>query len=195
MIAYIRGQVIKKTLSSIIIDINGLGYEVFVPTNYLDKYSQGKDAELYTHLYVREDTWYLYGFTSWEEKELFLHLINVSGIGPKVAVSILSHATLDQLRTAIASENTGFLIKLPGIGKKTAQRLVVELKEKMQDFVVNSVEISESVPTDSDVISALSVLGYQISEIKKIYPQLMKENPNADESTLIKKALQLLAKI
>lgn len=197
MIAYLKGKIFQKTVNSIIIETNGIGYEVFIPTNQLNKYSQGIEIELFTYLHTREDLLQLYGFSNWDEKELFLLLINISGIGPKAALSILSHGSLKQLKTAIGSGDINFLTKLPGIGKKTAQRLIVELKDKMQIVSAEKVEMPEDglITNNSDIISALNGLGYQETEIKKIYPQLIKENPDADESTLIKKALQLLARI
>ncbi|MDK2823834.1 MAG: holliday junction helicase RuvA [Clostridia bacterium] len=195
MIAYIKGKVIKKSLNSIIIATNGIGYEVFIPLNNLARIFQGDELELYTYLHIREDLMQLYGFFDWAEREVFLLLINVSGVGPKAALAILSHISVKQLQVAIASGDIQLLTKLPGIGKKTAQRLVVELKDKMQGSLSDGEDVTEDFITDNEIIAALTSLGYQVAEVKKIIPQLLKENPDADETTLIKKGLQILAKI
>lgn len=198
MISYIKGKIIKRLPTSLIIENNGLGYEVFLNINNPSMY-EDYEIELYTYLHVREDAWTLYGFLSWEEKELFLLLLNVSGIGPKVALSIISYSSLSQLKRAIATGNTDWLMKIPGIGKKTSQRIVVELKDKMVDFILPSEGAEEEddiLATDNNsVLEGLKALGYQPMEIKKILPLVLRDNPEADEVTLIKKALQLLAKI
>lgn len=196
MISYIKGQLIKKTANSVIINANGLGYEVFVPTVLLTRLpSNLTEIELFTYLQVKEDVLQLYGFSTWEEKEFFMLLLGVSGIGPKGALTIMSYGSLEQLQKAIALGDLNFLTKLPGIGKKTAQRLIVELKEKVQTFLPAEVsETTSDSPVENDLFAALNALGYQTAEINKILPRLLKENPNADEPTLIKKALQLLAK-
>lgn len=200
MISYIKGKIIKRFSNSIIIENNGLGYEVFINANkpYINENSE---IELYTHLHIREDAWTLYGFLTWEEKEIFLLLINVSGIGPKVALSIISHSSLSQLKRSIATGNTDGLVKIPGIGNKTAQRIVVELKDKMADFILSStgeeeINNDDTLAVDNNtVFEGLKALGYQPQEIKRVLPLVLKDIPEADETTLIKKALQLLARI
>ncbi|MFZ5943311.1 MAG: Holliday junction branch migration protein RuvA [Bacillota bacterium] len=196
MIAYIKGKILKKNLNSVIINNNDIGYEVHVPISSLYKFNPGDEIELVTYLHVREDIMQLYGFLSWEVREIFLLLINVSGIGPKGALSILSHISIDQLRTAISNEDINLLTKLPGLGKKTAQRLVVELKDKMEfksDYV-GLVSPQESTD-DNEIVLALISLGYQHADVRKIIPGLYQENPGATEGELIKKALQILAKL
>jgi len=196
MIAYVKGKIIRKNTTSLIIATNGLGYEVYVPLTNFYKYQLGDEIELVTYMHTREDLMQLYGFEKWEERDIFLLLINVSGVGPKGALAILSHITIENLKAAIGTENLDVLTKLPGIGKKTAQRLIIELKDKMPVALSDSEEIvSESSVTGSDLLSALVSLGYQPLEIKKIIPQLLKDNPNADEAFLLKKALQILARI
>lgn len=198
MIAYVKGKIIKinSTSSSLIIATNGLGYEVFVSLNNLHKYQKRDEVEFFTYLHTREDLAQLYGFESWEEREVFLLLINVSGIGPKGAMGILSHITIEKLKTAIVTENIDVLITLPGVGKKTAQRLIIELKDKISATIPDPIEtIDESQKTGSDLLQALVALGYQQFEVKKIIPQLLKDNPNKDEAFLLKKALQILARI
>jgi len=196
MIAYIKGKIIRKNITSIIIETSGLGYEVYVSLNNLHKYQLGEEVALVTYLHIREDLMQLYGFEDWEERDIFLLLINVSGVGPKGAMAILSHISIEQLKIAIATENLDVLTKLPGIGKKTAQRLLIELKDKMP-VVPNEYEAVTGVSTvvGNELVEVLVSLGYQPLEVKKIIPQLLRDNPDADESVLIKKALQVLAKI
>ena len=200
MISYIKGVIIKKLPTSVIIENNGLGYEVFLNINNPTIY-ENNEIELYTYLHVREDAWTLYGFLSWEEREVFLLLISVSGIGPKIAMAIISYSSLSQLKRSIATGNIDGLIKIPGIGKKTAQRIVVELKDKMADLILPSEKVEGEtdngtpVADNSLVFEGLKALGYQPMEIKRVLPLVLKENSGADDSTLIKKALQLLAKI
>ncbi|KJS85714.1 MAG: hypothetical protein JM58_07915 [Peptococcaceae bacterium BICA1-8] len=196
MIAYIKGKLLKKNTASLIIENNGLGYEIYVPANCFHKYRDGEEIELVTYLHVREDLIQLYGFSGWDEKEIFLLLINVSGVGPKGALAILSHVSIEELKVAIVTEDINVLTKLPGIGKKTAQRLIIELKDKIPTTIYNFEEVkSEITITGNAILAALVSLGYQPLEVKKIIPLLLKDYPNSDEAFLIKKALQILAKI
>ncbi|KJS21178.1 MAG: hypothetical protein VR72_11895 [Clostridiaceae bacterium BRH_c20a] len=196
MIAYIKGKILKKNATSLIMENNGLGYEIYVPANSFYKYRDGEEIELVTYLHIREDLIQLYGFSGWDEKEIFLLLINVSGVGPKGALAILSHVSIEELKAAIVTEDINVLTKLPGIGKKTAQRLIIELKDKIPKTIYNFEEVkSESTITGNAILAALVSLGYQPLEVKKIIPLLLKDYPNSDEAFLIKKALQILARI
>jgi len=200
MIAYVKGKILRKNASSLIIENNGLGYEIYVPANSFYKYRDGEEIELVTYLHVREDLIQLYGFLGWDEKEIFLLLINVSGVGPKGALAILSNVSIEELKTAIVTENINVLTQLPGIGKKTAQRLIIELKDKIPiaiNIAINNFEEvkSERTITGNTILAALVSLGYQPLEVKKILPQLLQDNPNSDEAFLIKKALRILARI
>lgn len=201
MISYLKGKIIHKTASSLMVLCGDLGYEVYVPANRLVQYSLQQEMEFYLYDHRREDGVQLFGLTSWEERELFLTLINVSGIGPKGALAIIGQATLPGLHQAIREENVEFLTKVPGIGKKTAQRLVLELKDKLPVYDIDGELAQElgitpkaaAVPRD-DVTAVLLSLGYHESEIRRIYPEL-KKLQDADEQTIVKRALQLLAKI
>lgn len=196
MIAYIKGKILKKNSASLVIASNGLGYEVYVPLNDFHKFLEQDEIELVTYLHVREDLMQLYGFQKWEERDVFLLLINVSGIGPKGALAILSNISIQQLIQAIGTDDIGVLTKLPGVGKKTAQRLIIELKDKMPNSLPDNKEMfDESVVLGSDLVDALVSLGYQSVEVKKILSQLLKEYPDKEESFLLKKALQILARI
>ena len=175
-----------------------IGYEVFLPVNRLLNYSVGEEREFYIYCHVREDALSLYGFDSWEERNFFLLLLNVSGVGPKGALAIIGESTLSGIYQAIAEENIAYLTKLSGIGKKTAQRLILELKDKLPQQSFASLAqpiVSESNDNYDDILAVLLSLGYHESEIRRIYPQLHDVMAAGDEQQIIKKALQLLAKI
>lgn len=202
MISYLKGKVLHKTAASAVVLAGGIGYEVLLSVNRLVSIVPKEDIELYTYLYVREDAIQLYGFDSWEEREFFLMLLNVSGVGPKVALTILGQGTVSGLHRAIAEENITFLTKVPGVGKKTAQRLVLELKDKLPqesfDFAAGGGEIPQALleteVAKNDVYAVLLALGYHENEIRSIYPQLKPVIEQGDEQAVIKKALQLLTK-
>ncbi|NLT96397.1 MAG: Holliday junction branch migration protein RuvA [Clostridia bacterium] len=198
MIAYLKGKIIKKNSSSLVVANNGVGYEVFVPLNNLYGFREGEEIELITYLHIREDLMQLYGFQNWQERDIFLLLINVSGVGPKGALTILSHISTEKLKQAICSEDVSVLTKLPGIGKKTAQRLIIELKDKLPAGIASYQEgelESAGSAVENDLLTALVSLGYQPTEVKKLIPQLLKEFPDKDEAFILRKALQILARL
>jgi len=163
MIATLHGKIQARTDDSLIVNVGGVGFRVRVPTGTLANLGAvGSEVQLFTHLHVREDELSLYGFATEDELRLFETLLTVSGIGPKVGMGILSSAPADTLRLAIAQGNLDVLTALPGIGKKTAQRLVLELKGKVD--VSGLGEVSELTPVDKDVMDALINLGYSAAE-------------------------------
>lgn len=202
MISYLKGKVLHKASTSAVILAGNIGYEVILTANKLLQLVPAQEVELYTYLHVREDAVQLYGFENWEEREFFLLLLNVSGVGPKVAMTILGQSTINGLHRAIAEENIAFLTKVPGIGKKTAQRLVLELKDKLPEESFAFLASEDSEPqtraetgaAKNDIYAVLLTLGYHESEIRTIYPQLKEVIAQGDEQAVIKKALQLLAK-
>ncbi len=202
MISYLKGTVLHKTAGSVMLLCGAIGYEVQLPANRLLQYNQQQQCEFYIYYHQREDAVQLFGFDSWAEREFFMTLLNVSGIGPKGALAIIGQSTLGGLYQAIASENVEFLTKVPGIGKKTAQRLVLELKDKLpvsalEEFTAAGLELPEPAAAPlmkDDITDVLLSLGYHESEVRKIYPEL-KKMQGQDEQTIIKKALQLLARI
>ena len=203
MISYLKGTVMHKTATSVMVLCGAVGYEVHIPAGRLLKYSTQQQCEFYIYYHQREDAVQLFGFESWAEREFFMTLLNVSGIGPKGALAIIGQSTLSGLYQAISNENVEFLTKVPGIGKKTAQRLVLELKDKlpasaMEEFAAAGIELPEAVATPmmakDDITEVLLSLGYHESEVRKVYPEL-KKLQGQDEQVIIKKALQLLARI
>ncbi len=157
MYSYISGKVVDKGLSSIVIDNGGIGYELGVSGNTLYDVELGNIAKIYTYLYVREDEMTLYGFSRQEEKRLFLKLIDISGIGPKMAMQILSGYDLRTLTVAIASGDIKTLTKIKGLGKKTAELIVLSLRDKAADDVTDFVA-ENSVGADADIASAVFAL-------------------------------------
>ena len=203
MISYLKGTIMHKTANSVMVLCGPIGYEVQIPASRILRYAQQQTCEFYIYYHQREDAVQLFGFESWAEREFFMTLLNVSGIGPIGALAMIGQSTLSGLYQAIAGENVEFLTKVPGIGKKTAQRLVLELKDKLpasalEEFEASGLELPEvtvaPVMMKDDITDVLLSLGYHESEIRKIYPEL-KKMQGADEQTIIKKALQMLARI
>jgi len=159
MIARLRGSVLDRGLDHLIVDVGGIGYQVFVPVSAIVEAKTGAEITLHTHLVVREDAMTLYGFVEAHQQRLFGTLIGVSGVGPKVALALLSIMSADDLSFAIASGNAAALARAPGVGQKLASRVVLELKEKMAAGAT-------SVPgiESEDVIAALMGLGYSQAE-------------------------------
>lgn len=162
MIRHLTGTVIHVSDESITINVNGVGYEVFAGTELLSEASTKTDISAWTYLAVRENALDLYGFLTQEELRLFELIISVSGIGPKSGLGILSLASVDTLQNAIASGETGYLTKVSGIGAKTAQKIVLELKDKVAAVTTANAGMQE----DADVIEALKALGYNTQEAR-----------------------------
>ena len=160
MIGRIKGILIEKIPPFILLDCQGVGYEIEVPmTTFFDLPDEGSEVSLLTHLVVREDAHLLFGFATTSERHMFRQLIKVNGIGAKVALSILSSIESNELTNAIKTDDTNMLIKIPGIGKKTAERLVLELKDRVKDIEVT--RASKNVITNiDDIENALISIGY-----------------------------------
>lgn len=189
MIASLHGKLQARTDDALIVNVGGVGYRVRAPRGTLANLGAvGSEVQLFTHLRVREDELSLYGFASEDELRLFEMLMTVSGIGPKVALGILSSASTDTLRIAIAQGNVEMLMAIPGIGKKTAQRLVLELKGKLD--VSGLVEVSELTPVDEEVMNALINLGYSAAEATRAARSVPSNAKTVEERVRI--ALQYL---
>ncbi len=164
MIAGVKGTIESIGSNWVIIDVGGISFQVFLPTSTLSTLSVvGQQAKLHTHLHVREDNLALYGFGSARELALFQTLITVKGIGPKIGLAILSAMDVDQITMAIASGDANLLTAVPGIGKKTADRIVLELKDKVGESWMLTQDL-ESVQGNSEVVAALTSLGYSVTE-------------------------------
>jgi Holliday junction DNA helicase RuvA len=164
MIGRIKGILIEKIPPFILLDCQGVGYEIEVPmTTFFDLPDEGSEITLLTHLVVREDAHLLFGFATTSERQMFRQLIKVNGIGAKVALSILSSIESNELTNAIKTDDTDMLIKIPGIGKKTAERLVLELKDRLKDIEVSQAS-KNAITNIDDIENALISLGYSASQ-------------------------------
>mgnify|MGYP000956187233 FL=1 len=200
MIEYIQGELQIKGINYIVIQVGGIGYRLFTSSLTIAKLPPVKEeVTVFTYLHVREDELSLYGFLSSEEKKIFVTLLQVSGIGPKLALVILSHLSGSELRRAIVLGDTHTLLTIPGIGKKTAGRMVLELKDKLQKEALPEEELSEigfgAMNTDarSEAVSALLALGYSVAEAQKAVPA-SKEGQDYSVEDLIRIALKQMGK-
>lgn len=202
MIAFLVGKLIEKEANSVIIDVGGVGYEVMIPlSTFYELGEAGSDVALRVYTHVREDAIQLFGFKTARERELFLHLIGVSGIGPKSAITALSGMSADEMIAAIRTNNLARLNSIPGVGKKTAERLVIELRDKVAKLsAVASDELrAEGIETSGDsvlddALSALVNLGYQKAAAEKALKQAMQEGTEISVQKLLRRSLQILAK-
>lgn len=191
MIARLNGLLIEKTPPLIVLDCGGVGYEVEVPmSTFYNLPEVGVQVTLLTHMVVREDAQLLYGFGSLQEKDTFRLLLKVNGIGAKSALSILSGASIDELVAAVASQEVDILTRIPGVGKKTAERLLLELKDKFDAGSLSAIKGQEKSATQ-DVLNALLALGYNEREAAASVKLLEKDITVSDG---IKQALKALAK-
>ena len=196
MIAYLKGKLVIKSVDYIVIDVQGIGYKVYMSKTAIDKLEEEKEIKVYTYLKVREDDISLFGFNSLEELHMFELLISVGGIGAKSAIAILSNITPSKFALAVITSDVNTLKKLQGIGPKTAQRIILELKDKIKteeaiENQENTIKQEEQIQEDmEELIQALQVLWYSWDEIYNIYPKI-KEETLEDR---IKEALQYLAR-
>lgn len=198
MIGYIRGKVTALFKDACFLEAGGIGYRIFISDKMRQRLSNGQEAKLLTYMAVREDAILLYGFLGQEEYDLFLMLLSVSKIGPKVAMGILSSMDPAQFVGAVKAQNVSRLTKLPGIGKKTAERLLVELKDKVGAFASEDMEgaVEAEAPKDDGItgeaVKALMSLGYEMEEIAPIMKRLAGSYTNV--SALVSAALREFAR-
>jgi len=185
MIGHIKGTVLETNTEYALIDVGHIGYIVFATPDTLHTIGKTKTVALWTHLAVRENALDLYGFIEKDELEVFELLLSVSGIGPKSALGILSITTVETLRKAVAEENSTYLTKVSGIGKKTAQKIVIELKDKL-----GAGGESDSLKGDEDALEALVAMGYSLSEVRKALRSLPQTLEGSNER--LREALKLL---
>ncbi len=201
MIALISGKIIHKGISHVIVDVQGVGYRVFIPlTTFYELPEAGQAITLHVHTNVKQDAIHLFGFYTDQERDLFQLMISVSGIGPKIAMNILSGIAARDLINAISNGHVSKLVNVPGVGKKMAERLILELKEKVLKKMMVDKSLETGVRTDADdmmmddVLSALVNLGYKNSVAQDALDKAMRscdEKPEMDK--LLKKTLKILA--
>ncbi|MGN0791105.1 MAG: Holliday junction branch migration protein RuvA [Christensenellales bacterium] len=192
MYNYITGKVVSVGLNSIVVENNGIGYEIGVSNTTANSFVTGEIVKIYTYLYVREDTFALYGFATTEEKTLFLRLIDISGIGPKLAMQILSGATIDALTAAIATGDVKTLSKIKGLGKKTAELIVVSMRDSVAADLAD-VSSSQTTFADKDcteAVFALVSLGISQTDAAKIVGEISKTVDGAEN--IIRETLKRL---
>ncbi len=183
MIATLRGEISQIEENALILEVGGVGLRVFVPAPLRTRLKAGEAAFLFTHLVVREDALTLYGFESQADRELFTILLGVDGVGPKVALSVLSTMTLDAVQRAVFADEADLLSRVPGVGKKTAQKMALHLKDKLKptDGLSKLAAISD---TDSEVLAALTSLGYSVVEAQAAIQSIAKDAPDDTEERL-----------
>ena len=207
MIAHLSGTLLSKQATSVILDVGGVGYEVTIPVStFYDLEDPGSRVQLRIYTHVKEDALQLYGFKTARERELFMRLISVSGIGPKLGITLLSGMSADEMIASIRTNNLARLTLIPGIGRKTAERLVMELRDKVASL--SSAELEEELgaktatgaplPTQdslrSDVLSALLNLGYQRSSAEKAVSAALDEGGDISMELILRRSLRKLAK-
>ena len=183
MIATLRGEVSQIEDNAIILEVGGVGLRVFVTAPLRTRLKPGEVVLLYTHLVVREDALTLYGFESQADRELFNTLLGVDGVGPKVALSVLSTMTLDAIQRAVFAEEADVLSRVPGVGKKTAQKMALHLKDKLKPTDALS-RVAAMSDTDGEVLAALTALGYSVIEAQTAIQSIPKDGPDDVEERL-----------
>ncbi len=196
MIAHLRGRLLSKHPNQVVVETAGVGYEVniSVPT-FSELPTSGSEVALHIHTHVREDLIALYGFLRLAEKQLFEKLITVSGIGPKLAITILSGTAANEMAAAIRGNDLGRLTKIPGIGKKTAERMVLELRDKLPETVETAASHKPAISAvEEDVLSALMNLGYQRAAAEKALASAAKNGKSGSFDAMFREALAGLSK-
>ena len=183
MIATLRGEISQVEDNALILEVGGVGLRVFVPAPLRTRTRAGEALMLYTHLVVREDALTLYGFESQGERELFNILLGVDGVGPKVALSVLSTMTLDAIQRAVFADEAEILSRVPGVGKKTAQKMAIHLKDKLKPMDTLAA-VAAMTDRDSEVLAALTALGYSVVEAQTAIQALPKDAPEDTEERL-----------
>ena len=206
MIAHLSGTLLSKQATSVIVDVGGVGYEVTIPlSTFYDLEDMGSTVQLRIYTHVREDTLQLFGFKTARERELFLKIISVTGIGPKLGITLLSGMTADEMIALIRTNNLARLTLIPGIGRKTAERLIMELREKVAEL--SSAQLEDELgakpeaaePTAdtvrADALSALLNLGYQRSSAEKAIDAGLGEGGDITVESILRRALKKLARV
>ena len=193
MITQIRGRLVEKSPTEVVVDCNGVGYLLHISLNTFSNLPDQENVILYTHLSIREDAHTLFGFISKIEREVFKLLISVSGVGPSIARTMCSSMTSEEIQQAIASENVAVIQSVKGIGAKTAQRVIVDLKDKiLKTFTLSEDSIGSNNTNKDEALSALEVLGFNRKQSDKVVTSVLKVNPEASVESIIKLALKNL---
>lgn len=207
MIAHLSGTLLSKEPNQVIVDVGGVGYDVTIPlSTFYDLDDQKSDVKLLIYTHVKEDALQLYGFKTANERKLFVHFISVSGVGPKLGIALLSHMKTDELIESIKSNNLARLTQIPGVGRKTAERLVVDLRDKMIQLSQSQVAeetgvrpettyVSSEDSARADALSALLNLGYQRSGAEKAIDAALAEGGEVTVESILRRSLKKLARV
>jgi len=197
MIGHLTGKIITKKPTQLLLDVNGVGYVVNISINTFEKLAEeGQTASVHTYLAVREDSMTLYGFSTESEKQMFELLISINGIGPKLAQGVLSGIQIDELKHALKSGNLARLIAVPGVGRKTAERMLLDLRDKVDSVAGEKEEtpLLASFKVKDDAIAALTTLGYNQKNAEKVIRDILVSNPSIPLEDLVRQALAHLNK-
>jgi Holliday junction DNA helicase RuvA len=193
MITHIQGKLVEKTPTNVVIDCNGVGYHLNISLYTYSQLSNQENLKLFTHLHVKEDSHTLYGFSSLSEREIFRLLISVSGIGTSIARTMLSSLTPKQVREGIALGDVALIQSVKGIGSKTAQRVIIELKDKvLKVYDIEEGAISKNNTNKQEALSALEVLGFTKKQSEQVVDRIISDHSEANIETIIKEALKKL---
>ena len=193
MITHIQGKLTEKTPTNVVIDCNGVGYHLNISLHTYSQLTNQENLKLYTHLQVKEDAHTLYGFSSLSEREIFRLLISVSGIGTSIARTMLSSLTPKQVREGIAIGDVALIQSVKGIGSKTAQRVIIELKDKvLKIYDIEDGAINMNNTNKEEALSALEVLGFTKKQSDRVVDKIISENQDANIETIIKETLKKL---
>lgn len=207
MIAHLSGTLLTKEPNSVIVDVSGVGYEVNIPlSTFYELENEGSNVKLRIYTHVKEDALQLYGFKTDRERELFVNFISVSGIGPKLGIALLSGMSADELVASIKNNNLARLTLIPGVGRKTAERLIVDLREKMTAIAASQVEAESGTASDTSIrssdddvrsqaLSGLLNLGYQKSAAEKAIDSVLREDGELTVELVLRRGLRKLARI
>ncbi|HEX3249551.1 MAG TPA: Holliday junction branch migration protein RuvA [Pyrinomonadaceae bacterium] len=207
MIAHLSGTLLSKEPNQVIVDVGGVGYDVTIPlSTFYDLDDQKSDVQLLIYTHVKEDALQLYGFKTASERKLFVHFISVSGVGPKLGIALLSHMKAEELIESIKSNNLARLTQIPGIGRKTAERLVVDLRDKMIQLSQEQVAVDAGTKSEAtyvssedtvrgDALSALFNLGYQRSAAEKAIDAALNEGGEITVESILRRSLKKLARV
>jgi Holliday junction DNA helicase RuvA len=198
MIGYLRGKLLAATPERLLLDAGGVGYEVAISLftfSEVERTPAGQEIALHVHTHVREDALALYGFATAGEKELFLRLVTVSGIGPRLAQTILSGLPAPDLLQAIAAGDVARLTRIPGVGKKTAERMVVELRDRLQALAREAQPRKPAAASDDDLVAALVNLGYKPAQAERAVADARREAQEASFHELLPQALRRLSRV
>ncbi|WP_290699500.1 Holliday junction branch migration protein RuvA [Lacinutrix sp.] len=193
MITHIKGKMVEKNPTDVVIDCNGVGYLLNISLNTFSQIPEQENIQLFTHLQVKEDSHSLYGFVTKGEREVFRLLISVSGIGTNTARTMLSSLTPKQIREGIATEDVALIQSIKGIGIKTAQRVIIDLKDKIiKIYDIDEVSVNRSNTNKDEALSALEVLGFTKKQAERVVDKIVVAQPEATVEALIKQALKKL---